>query len=445
MTFLAPWALVMGAAAALGTVLLHLVARQRAAAFVLPTARFVPDQRTLVSRAASTPRDLLLLAIRVLLLLAASAAFAHPVLVPHRSTRARIVLLDRSAAVASVDDAMARMRALVADGVPTRVIAFDSIASAPDSARVAETAPQVARADARSSARGSISAALLRALRVRETITDADSVELALISPVAESELDAATDSIRRLWPAAIRLERLGLRAPGVTAWRMEGVLRAGDPLAPSVASVSSLASVATAGAGRTAAVPTGPVAVSRLVRGAPSAADSAFARGGGTLIQWSDRLLGQPRAEGLAAGDDVIVALLGRVASKSGGRIAARWADGTAAAVERTVGDGCVRDIGVAVPAAGELPLHPAFQRIVRGLLAPCGVSAIERPADSASVARLVARALPAMARTSQRSGADVPSPIVRWLLALALALAVGELLVRRVPPRSGLGTESA
>ena len=69
MTFLAPWAMAIAGLAAAGVVALHLVARQRPAAYLLPTARFIPDQRTLVSRVATRPRDLLLLALRVLLLL----------------------------------------------------------------------------------------------------------------------------------------------------------------------------------------------------------------------------------------------------------------------------------------------------------------------------------------------------------------------------------------
>ena len=99
MIFLAPWAFVIGALAAAGAVVLHLVAQQRPAAYLLPTARFIPDQRTLVSRVATRPRDLLLLALRALLLLCAGAAFARPVLTPARGTVAHIVLLDRSRAV----------------------------------------------------------------------------------------------------------------------------------------------------------------------------------------------------------------------------------------------------------------------------------------------------------------------------------------------------------
>src|SRR3954462_14943259 len=109
MTFLAPWALAAGAVGALGMVLLHLVAWQRPAAYVLPTTRFIPDQRTVVSRAATRPRDVLLLLLRVLTLLAAAAAFARPVLTPVRGTKAVIVLVDQSRSVADSSDVARRV------------------------------------------------------------------------------------------------------------------------------------------------------------------------------------------------------------------------------------------------------------------------------------------------------------------------------------------------
>src|ERR1700736_5693445 len=110
MTFLAPWAFGIGVIAAAGMVLLHLIARQRPAAYLLPTTRFIPDRHSLVSRVATRPRDLLLLALRVLLLLVAGAAFARPVLTPTRGAVARVVLLDQSRAVADAPAAVARAR-----------------------------------------------------------------------------------------------------------------------------------------------------------------------------------------------------------------------------------------------------------------------------------------------------------------------------------------------
>lgn len=422
MTFLAPWALVVGAFAAMATVLLHLVARQRPAAYVLPTARFIADRRTLVSRVATRPRDLLLLALRVLLLLSAAAAFARPVLSPRREPRARIVLLDRSSAVAAGSDAIARVRTLLADEVPTRLVAFDSTAtalagdgSAVDSlARV--SSDSLARQSNGASTTGSISSVLVAARRIgTEVGASADSVELVLVSPLVESELDAALDSVRAQWPGAITIVRVAARADTGREWTLERRIPADDPLGPAVAGVPVAAS---------------PRAV-RLRRSALTSEDSALARAGGAVVRWDTAGVGTPAATALAMNGEVVVANLGHVERHMPGRTIARWADGTPAASEIVMGEGCLRTVGVGLPLAGDLPLRPAFQRVVRGLLAPCGAAPPTVPADSATVARLAGRGGAAsgvaLAGDLRRS-----SPLVPWLLGLAIACALAEIVVR-------------
>ena len=212
MSFLAPWALVVGGLAAAGTVLLHLVARQRPAAFVLPTTRFIPDRRTLVSRIATRPRDLALLALRLLLLASAAAAFARPVITPSRAPLGRMIVLDRSGVVADRASAIARARAMLTDGVPTRLVAFDSIATLliGDAGAALDS---LARDSAEVRSVGSVSAALAVARRNAAPLAAAaDSVELVLVSPLAGIELDAATDSIRARWPGRIVLARIDAR-----------------------------------------------------------------------------------------------------------------------------------------------------------------------------------------------------------------------------------------
>jgi hypothetical protein len=139
-----------------------------------------------------------------------------------------------------------------------------------------------------------------------------------------------------------------------------------------------------------------------------------------------------------LAMGDDVVVATMGRGALPVGGRTLARWNDGSPAASEQPLGAGCVRQVAVGIPLAGDLPLRPAFQRVVRGLVAPCGRAGGPPLADSASVARLVGTG--GLASAAAMSGdAPHPSPLVPWLLGVALACALAELLVRaRVAPES-------
>jgi hypothetical protein len=460
MTFLAPWAFAIGALAAAGVVVLHLVARQRPAAYLLPTTRFIPDQRTLVSRVATRPRDLLLLMLRVLLLLCAGAAFARPVLAPTRGTTAHVILLDRSRAVADVSDAVARARKSVTDGAPVTVIAFDSVPTV-----LASPAWDSLAGAARTESPGSLSAALIAARRAGATVaTDVDSVQLHIVSPLALSEIDSATARIRAMWPGAIRVERVATRSDLTTPWRLERTLSAADPLGPAMLS-SPLSSrtrsvsgyslsnangqpqcmdggsrqslrdcgmTAACVRGRSRDCGTTAGVTTRLVRGALSAADSAFARSGSTVVRWDTSATPRVAAEGLAVGDDVIVAALGRVAISRTGRVAARWADGQRAASEIQLGSGCIREVGVMLPAAGDIPLHPPFQRIARGLLAPCGLVVAETAADSATVARLVGTTGNAARADALRSGTDRPSPLARWLLALALLLAIGELIVR-------------
>ena len=412
MTFLAPWALLVGMLAAAGVVVLHLVARQRPAAYLLPTARFIPDQRTLVSRMATRPRDLVLLALRVALLLAASAAFARPVLTPERGAVAHIVLVDRSRAVASASDAVARARALVRDGAPVTVIAFDSVPTT-----LAHPAWDSLSGAVRAEAAGSLTAALIAARRASVALAErVDSVRLHIVSPIAANELDAGFARARAAWPGAIRVERVALRSDTNAFWTLDRTLSAADPLGPAIAPMR----------------PAPGARVTKLVRGALSGSDSAFARAGGTVVFWDSTSAARPIADGLAAGDDVIVAALGRRVLSRQGRAVARWADGTTAAVEQSFGTGCVRDVGIALPAAGDIALHPPFQRIARGLLAPCGLVVAETRADSAAVAQLAGTARNAARADVLRSAGDRPLPLARWLLALAMLLALGELVVR-------------
>ncbi len=419
MTFLAPWAIAIGALAAVAAVVLHLVAQQRPAAYLLPTARFIPDQRTLVSRVATRPRDLLLLVLRALVLLCAGAAFARPVLTPARGTVAHLVLLDRSRAVGSVAEAVTRARSLAPGGAPMTVIVFDTMPEMLASAAWDSLATLV-----RSETAGSLSAALIAARRASATLAEsADSVQLHLVSPLAASEFDAATLRARAAWPGAIRVERVALRPDSATPWRLERALPASDPLGPAM-----LTSAASARQPGSSALTT------RLVRGVPSMADSAFAREGGTVVRWDTSASPRLAAEGLAAGNDVIVAALGRVSLPAQGRVVARWGDGTRAAVEHFVGKGCMREVGVMLPAAGDIALHPPFKRIARGLLAPCGLVVGEVPADSHVVAALAGTSSLAARGADLRTG-DRPSSLARLLLALALVFALAELIVRTRP----------
>ena len=422
MTFLSPWALVIGALAAAGTVLLHLVARQRPASYVLPTARFIPDHRTLVRRVATRPRDRLLLALRVLLLLSAAAAFARPVHAPSRAPLARVVLFDRSGAVQGMPEAVRQLRPWLTDGIPTRLVLFDSVAVvARDAAPELEglslaSLRDVAKDSLRRSSVGSLSAALAAAGRLGPALaTDADSVQLVIVSPLATNEFDAATDSIRARWRGGISIARLTSAAVEDVAGTLERELSPDDPLLPALSLV------------RVAASPTSV----RLRRSALDARDTTFARGGGTVVRWDSVSSAPAGASALAVGDDVVVATLRRGRVPAGDAIIARWDDGAAGASEVRIGAGCIRHVAVGIPVAGDLSLRGAFRRVAQGLMAPCARGRTSGPAADAAVARLRGPTGLASgdALTDESQGAH---PLVPWLLAVALACALGELVVR-------------
>ncbi len=419
MTFLAPWAFVAGLVGAAGIVLLHLVSRHRPAAFVLPTTRFIPDQQTLVSKAATHPSDLLLLLVRVVLLLAAATAFARPVIKPSGGSIAQVILVDRSSIVGNPADATARLKTLLAAGGTSRVIAFDTSARRVDGTNIDS-------ATVKSGALGSISPALLLARRVGvELAEQVDSVRLVIVSPIAASEIDSATRTLRAMWPGSIRIEQVAPRVEHASAWGVERALPLSDVLGPALVGHAAGALAST----------------SRVVRSAVSAEDSAFARTSGTVVRW-DTSAASPKPEGLSAGGDVIVASLARRDVGSAGHVVARWADGTAAAVESTVGAGCIRDVGVGVPHAGDLPLHPPFQQIVRRLVAPCNSVREIAPADSATIAMLRGGSERAAASHDLVTEQHRTSVLVQVLLGVALLCALGELAIRMVVRRPDVAT---
>jgi hypothetical protein len=340
MTMLFPMFFAAALAAAAAAVALHFIVMRQPPSHALPTARFVPERDARASTISRRPEDLLLLALRVLLLLLIGAAFARPVVRPHRVPVYRIVAVDRSS------DAMESARAAFASRDDT-LIPFDS---------------------------SSISAALIAALRTASRMRDrADSVELAIVSPFAHAEFDAATDSIRALWPGALRLIPVQARtdaAPvrAVVQWPADG--QAPGTIARAV-----------------------PDTVGAVVAGA-IAVVAPFER------RW--RL-------------------------SSPGRVVARWVDGEPAAIER----GCERDVAVAVPTAGDVVLRPEYQRFEAAMRAPCGRDG-ELPGTASEIAALRGQGSTRVAARVVRATAAGPVPLLPWLLAAAILVALAELAVR-------------
>ena len=96
MTFLAPGFFLASLGIAAAIVALHFIVTRQPRAGILPTARFVPDMPANATARATRPSDLVLMMLRILVVLAAGAALAKPVLRSSRAPEARIILADVS-------------------------------------------------------------------------------------------------------------------------------------------------------------------------------------------------------------------------------------------------------------------------------------------------------------------------------------------------------------
>jgi hypothetical protein len=388
MTLLAPMLFVAALAAAAGAVALHFIVMRQPPSEWLPTVRFVPVGDARAPTPSRRPEDLLLLVLRVLLILMIGGAFARPVWHARRQRVYRIVAVDRSRSVASAGEAADSARTVMTSDGGTAdggtLVLFDSSARATDGG-VADSL----RGLTQSSAPGSISAALVAALQAASRVRDrADSLELAIVSPFAPGELDAATDSIRALWPGAVRLVQVGARADADATSGSVDVRWPSDGRAP------------------------------------------------GTDARATPDTVGA-----VVAGDITVVAPFERrqrlaLVDSMHTRVVARWVDGEPAAVERETTVGCERDIAVAVPTEGDVVLRPEYQRFENAMRAPCARTnkrsdrALAATADLDALrgrgsSRIAARVMPAVS--------VMPVPLVPWLLGAAIIVALVELVVRR------------
>ena len=416
MTFLAPGFFVASLAVAAAVVALHFIVTRQPRAGILPTARFVPDLPATATARATRPSDLALLLLRVLLVLAAGAGLAKPIVKPSRGVEARVILADVSRSVQDTAALNDSVRAMYRSH--DVVVAFDS------SARVVSGDSISHLHGAR--ARGNLSAALIAALRAGSGLRDrADSVELVIISPFAAEELDAATDSIRGLWPGRARIVPVRDRDSVATSAKPSLEIRAqqGDPLAVAVAQAESNSDA------------------SAIIIRSGASTESA----GRATIEWpvSERPRGAiakaapDTIGGVKTGGALVVASFERrwvypADSISGAEIVARWIDGEPAAIEFAGTSSCVRSVAVPVTPTGDLVIRRDFIRFVGALSGDCISAAATRPADAPQLARL-AGAGGLVPREAFPPRGDVTSALAPWLIGFAMVLAIAELFVRR------------
>jgi len=321
-------------------------------------------------------------------------------------------------------------RALTLIGGGDAVVVFDSAArvirgSVLDTVRKLEP----------SSAKGSLSAALVAALRARDSLSlSAERVELVLVSPLAIEEWDSATASIRALWTGPVRLEKAPAAAE-IMRDRLEIDFRGSgnDPLR---ASIELLGAASADG-------------YVRMTRGTPTAADSVWARQDGrVLVVWPLGVSGQPGSfstgaslvartvydtvGAVIAGDVVLVAPFARVAFPPVGRVIARWVDGEPAATEVGKGAGCIRTVAVPVESRGDLVLRKSMRDFVAELGAPCGGHRRFGSLPDQAIS-LLAGGGSTRGIAPLENGRGRRSPATPWLLGGALLAVALEPLVRR------------
>jgi hypothetical protein len=427
MSFLAPGFLYASLAVAAAMVALHFIVTRQPRAAILPTARFVPDTPATTVASARRPSDLLPMLLRVLLILAGGAGLAKPVLQPSRGAQARVILVDvsRSASDSRAihDSARALWRPQDA------VVLFDSSARLVRG-NVADTLGTLSAPGTR----GNLSAALIAALRAGSSLRDrADSLELVIVSPFAREELDAATDTIRQLWPGGARLVRVGRSAEDTVG--SVGKLGISTDTSDALAMTVELARSRSTNS-------------ALIDRGSPKISPDGVgpARGSaGILIEWPASA--RPRfavqrkvvdsVGGVAARDARVVAAFVRrwsfpPDSLRGAEVIARWVDGEPAAIERSDGVGCTRSVAIPVTPVGDLVIRYEFVGLVATLGGPCAWRRALVPADPAVVARLEGKGRFAP-REAFQPLTDTHSDLAPWLFALALAAAIAELFVRR------------
>lgn len=421
MTFLAPGFLLAGLAVAAAVVALHFIVTRQPRSSILPTARFVPDTRATTVASARRPSDLLVMLLRVVTVLAAATALAKPIFEPTRRAEARVILVDVSRSTPDPRAILDSARIWYRDG--DAFVLFDS------SARMISGNVGDSVALSRSTNRGNLSAALIAALRAGSSLRDrADSLELVIVSPFASEEFDAATDSIRRLWPGRARL----IRTTGLTADTSgpPGTLQIAadreDPLAIS------------------AALARNEVKSAAFIDRSP-ARENPAPKAAGPTIDWP--AVNRPRGAvprnvddtvgGVISGDARVVAAFERRwsypgDSLRGAEVIARWVDGEPAAIERPETTGCSRSVAIPVTPIGDLPIRKEFVRLVASLSRPCaGVTSLI-PADPSEASKLSGTGGLAP-RAAFQPRTDSHSAIAPWALALALLAAIGELFVRR------------
>lgn len=393
------------AAAALGVIAVHLLSWRRPEPRALPTARFVPPaaQRALSRRIR--PSDLLLLALRLVAVWAIGLAVAGPAYHIRQPGIARVIIADRSRAVARLAEVRDSVERLASEATVTRVVLFDSLPT---------VAGEMAWRDSSGrTRRGDLDAALITAIREAVDMRNRfDSVDMVLVSALLAEEVSAGTREIVAAYGSPLRFVPVQARpanvppALGGGAWPP-----ATDPVGAAL---------------RLTMRTTRPWL--RVSRSELTAADSAHATAGGVVVHWLESPEAPLRNDGVLSASGAVVGAFARLDAPAGTPVA-WWSDGSPAAAQEPLGTGCVRHVSIGIPARGDAVLRPAFLRLVHDLAAPC---------DGGDARALLASErswlTPPDANAPPVAGAPGSAPLTRrLLLGLALLALVAEWWLRR------------
>lgn len=423
MTFLAPYFLWIGLAVSAITAALHFIVTRQPQSEPFPTARFVPDISVEAVSRARQPNDLLVLLLRLLAIMSIAAAFSGPILSPKRASTTRIILADlskSSADISAVRDSAAKYFR------PTDVLigydSFPRLLPAPDSIQTIQHGADVGR----------LSAALVSAIREGTRISErADSLSLVAISAFPSQSWDAATDTIRSLWPGAIQVVSVALstssESPQVA--KVAPQLAAEDPLGYALALAAKQPHADQIRIVREGSQPPTAAPAAGLTLHWPSAQRPLFARQSAATVHGA-----------LRTADAVVVApFLTRwdfpPDSVQGLSVIARWEDGSPAAVQRNDGSRCERSANIPVPAKGDLVIRPEFVSVVQRLISPCASLSSFSPASVAALSSLQGGTA-AAARESFPPSRSRRSPYTLWLLIAGAVFLVAEQFARRSMP---------
>jgi len=437
--FAIPWIFGVASAAAMAITALHFLSVRQPRVILLPTARFVPERDARAVARQAKPSDVPLLVLRVIALLAAGGALAGARCAESGATRSSILVLDQTLRA----DSAASVARAVTSG------AAAGVAGASDAAL-----PTVLWVNGVANDPGVAIVAAIRESAQQATMNPSlAALSLTVVMPQSVRSREG-WDAWRGQWPASIRVLSSGSAAAADTS--------AGLPTAPGRVWVVGARTVVEPARGLDV------VEAAFALRGAIAARGSAVEdaavvvqRGGagggeraavvvhwpvsGVPTGWSAApamdSVGAVTAAGVALVAPWVRTALPPVLSDSVWAIA-WWSDGVAAAVERTRGTSCVREVALAVAEGSDVLLSPAADGLLRVLRVPCGERGIPAPRENTNASTrlpdVVAPAANANAFASasrfREAGAMSRATRPQWLATALLALALVALLAEQI-----------